>query len=174
MDKAIGGCFIIATMATLIGCDRPPNVPLPPPAVPSQLKIMTEQELHDRLMPAPASCNIESLDSESLNGQPVHLGRQDVMLSGWVLPEASHKPIPSATVRFVGYSGNIGWEVNINSWLPRNDVLTAMKATKSGNVGFTYYLATSVIGDGKYHLSIVFSDGGIEYSCDKGTVVISP
>ena len=174
MGKAIGGCFIIATMVTLIGCDRPPNVPLPPPSIPSKLTIMAKQDLHGRFRPAPASCNIETLDNESINGQPVHLGRQDVMLSGWVLPEVSRKPIHGVTLRFVDNSGNMGWEVNINSWLPRDDVLQAMKATKSGDVGFTDYLGTSVIGDGRYHISIVFTDGGTAYICDKGTVVISP
>lgn len=173
MNKAIGGCFMIATTVTLSGCGRPPYVPLPSLAVPSKLTIMTQQHLHEKLRSAPASCNIEAINNESLKGQPIPLGRQDVMLSGWVLPEVSREPISNATLRFVEDSGEMGWEVNINSWLPRDDVLKAMKASKSGDVGFRKYTGTSILGDGRYHISIVFTDGGIEYICDKGTVVIS-
>ena len=95
-------------------------------------------------------------------------------MRGWLLPETTHEPVKRAELRFIREDQTAGWQVEIDHWISREDVLKAMKVDGAGDVGFAKYVDVSHLSSGNYRLSLAFASDGTKYICDKDDAVVSP
>ncbi|OOG48531.1 hypothetical protein B0E50_07960 [Rhodanobacter sp. C01] len=114
------------------------------------------------------------IDQTFFKGHPIRLMDKDFVVSGWVLPETTHEVVKSAELRFTREDQTAGWQVEINHWISREDVLKAMKAEGAGDVGFAKYVDVSHLSSGNYRLSLAFASGGVNYTCDHHEMVALP
>lgn len=138
-----------------------------PPAVMGGLQALTADQLAEQRADAPSSCNIEGVNGIAFNDQAITVARGSVDVTGWFLAEKSKISGMPASIRVVDQGNTAGWEIGIGTWLPRADVTTAMLAVDQGNVGFAQALDLSSMAPGKYSVSIVFSEAGAKYACQK-------
>jgi hypothetical protein len=161
-----------AIAAITVGCDRQPYVPLPALPTGAVCKPLTRDDIRMPRKIAAASCNIESVDQIAFSGRPMPLASREILVSGWLLPEISHKAVARASLRFLNESGTTGWQASIEGWTKRPDVLSGMHAPKGGDVGFARDIDIGPMMPGTYRLFVTFDDGGVSYICDKGRIVI--
>lgn len=136
------------------------------------LQPLSAEQLAEMREDAPASCNIEAVGEAVYKDKPITVARGSVNVSGWFLSENSKKTGAPAVLRIVNADGTSGWDTGITTWSPRPDVLTAMNISEPGDAGFLQAVDLTSFTPGTYLLSVVFSDGGHEYSCDKDRAVI--
>jgi peptidoglycan/LPS O-acetylase OafA/YrhL len=120
---------------------------------------------------APASCNLETVNTTWLNQGVVRLPRGDVLIQGWVLSEASKRTGLPARLRLLGEQGGGAWDFTLTDWIARPQVLEVMHGVDAGNAGFKQRFDLQGLAPGSYRMAVAFTDGGIEYLCDKGTML---
>lgn len=137
----------------------------------AQLQPLGTSELKVALTAATDSCNVEAVGSTPFANAPLAVKGIATTISGWVLSGISRKPGVPAQLRFVNDAGTAGWQVPIENWIARPDVLSTMHAATSGDVGFSQEVQMGALPAGAYHVLVTFQDAGRSYSCDKGRVV---
>lgn len=135
------------------------------PLMPLTLELLSRKR-HN----APLSCNIEVINNQRVKDQPFLITNKAVTFGGWYLPEISKKTGTKAYLRLVDESGAAGWEGEIRNWVPRPDILAALKPVDAGNAGFSQAFDLTPLPPGRYQLSVVFEDTGLR-SCDKQQVL---
>lgn len=146
------------------------DAPVAAPA--TGLRPITVVQLDEKRINAPSSCNIEAVDQVPFKADPITKPRAKSTINGWFLSESSKATGVPAVIRFEDEAGTGGWETDIVTWTARPDVLAAMKGVDAGNAGFHQEVDLSSFAPGAYRLSIVFADGGAQYSCDNNRIIV--
>lgn len=136
------------------------------------LRPITVAQLDEKRINAPSSCNIEGVDEVSFTADPVTKPRAKTTINGWFLSENSKATGIPAVIRFEDEVGTGGWEADVTNWTARPDVLAAMKGVDAGNAGFRQEVDMTSFAPGAYRLSVVFADGGAQYSCDNNRIIV--
>lgn len=118
--------------------------------------------------PAPASCSVETANTQWLNAGTVSVPRGDVIIEGWVLSEASKRTGLPASLRLISEQGDGGWDFPVNDWVARPQVVTVMQGVDDGMAGFKQRFALAALPPGEYRLAVTLQDEGVDYLCDKG------
>ena len=66
----------------------------------------------------------------------------------------------------------MGWDVNVDTWNARPDVLSTMQGADSGNPGFQQSVDLSSLAPGNYKLTVVFSDAGASRICNPNRALV--
>lgn len=170
-----GVCVELVTAATALaiaGCHGTPSVPLPEMPAEAHLIALSQDQVRATPRIASASCNIETIDHVGFGSGAVPLSSRSIVVSGWLLPQGTHKPTDRSALRFIAESGTAGWQTPIKNWNARPDVLKAFDAADAGDVGFSERLDASALTAGTYRLVVVFEEDGKTNECDKGRRVI--
>lgn len=132
---------------------------------------LTADELKAVRIASIASCNIEALGKTVFGTAPLDLTNKSTIVEGWFLSTISRKSGVSAQLRLLNMAGTAGWQLPIENWVARPDVISTMHATDSGNVGFSQAVDFSALPTGQYHVLVTFQDAGQAYFCDKGSMI---
>lgn len=135
------------------------------------LRENTRGELALDRQPSPASCNIEVVNDNVTERKPIEVSSASMAISGWVLPERTHKRAANVRLRFIDTTGS-GWESKVAQWSGRPDVFAAMKVAPIGDVGFHAKVDAGSLKAGIYRIVLVFDDGDISAVCDKQVSVV--
>jgi len=128
---------------------------------------MSLAQISEQRVGTSASCNIESIDSMVFKTGRLAVARKIQPVTGWFLPEHSRRTGIPAVLRFVNMDGSGGWEVALEKWHARPDVLAVKHGMDGGNVGFSQTIDLSPLPPGRYKLVVVYADSGISSVCDK-------
>jgi peptidoglycan/LPS O-acetylase OafA/YrhL len=118
--------------------------------------------------PAPASCSVETANTQWLNAGTVQLPRGDVIVEGWVLSEASKRTGLPTSLRLLGVTGGGNWDYPVNDWVSRPQVNQVMHGVDDGMAGFKQRFDFAALAPGEYRLAVAFVDEGVPRLCDKG------
>lgn len=157
------------------GAVAPPSSPAEPsPAEPEATRMLTPADLQVARTASLDSCNIEAIGSAvfATATGPIEVTEKATTVGGWVLSSASKKSGVPAHLKIVNAAGDAGAQVRITQWNPRPDVMTAMGAVDSGDIGFVQAVDLSMLPAGEYQVSVAFEDGGEAYSCEKGRMIV--
>lgn len=141
-----------------------------PAAVPGVMRL-TADELKVVRTASISSCNIEALGKTAFDSTPLEVSDKSTTVGGWVLSAISRKSGVPAQLRVLNMAGTDGWQLPIESWVARPDVISAMHAVDSGNVGFSQAVDFRTLPVGIYRVLVTFEDTGQGYSCDKGRMI---
>lgn len=131
-------------------------------------RVLTAAQIAEKRLPQQASCNLETVNNVRFKNAPFQTAAQDVVFSGWLLPEISKKTGVDAEIRVLDSTGQAGWQYKINRWTVRPDVNAAMKAVDDGKTGFAQPADLSTLPPGNYKVLVTFRSNGTPYVCDNG------
>ena len=142
------------------------------PAVRSKLVPISASRLPAQPVEADETCNLELIDSVHFDAGPTYLQRKPAVVSGWLLPKTVATTEARARLRFSSDQGNQVWEIDIDRWTVRSDVVASLGGNVWDKPGFAQKVDLDALPPATYKMTLVFEDSTKSYICDKGRELV--
>lgn len=122
---------------------------------------------------AAASCNIEHINGTTFDREKTVNQGHTIALDGWLVDLQRRSVAETSWIELVDTNSQLDYAVPIRFRVRRADVQDYLRSqTDFAMAGFMSEFETSNLGQGDYHLFVVYKSGKNFYRCDNGRHVL--